>query len=132
MGSQWYLVRRDVMRGPLWAIRATHESRVRVTVSTLSPLPRRKPSLTSVAVCLNNGGRVALWQAAKLGGRPEPLYPFSPRRSPSALPRCGSDVNIQSHQRNPTHLPDSKTGPLPDPKIPGLAGLAGGCPAQLG
>lgn len=55
MGSQWYLVRRDVMRGPLWAIHATHESRACHCLHVV-PASTQKPSLTSVAVRLNNGG----------------------------------------------------------------------------
>lgn len=38
--SPWYLVGRDVMRGPLWAIHATYESRVPECVSLSPRCPR--------------------------------------------------------------------------------------------
>lgn len=115
VGGPWYLVGRDVMRGPLWAIHATYES--------LSPCCPRFHAETKPLLGRHppqqwwQGGRVATpLRITKLGGRLGPLYPFSSRRSPSALSRipirAGRQPSIPRFppaKRAPTHLPDWRT-----------------------
>lgn len=110
--SPWYLVGRDVMRGPCGQFTPPTSRECLSACRCLHAVPAstQKPSLCSVAIRLNNGGRVATpLRIANLGGRPEPIYPFSSRRSPSALPRvpirAGRQQSIPPASSNPPARP---------------------------